>query len=55
MVQLLIANIHTPLHQPVMVHTDLKDEWIIFWMDGNILWTYMPATRFEAVALIENV
>ncbi|DBA79685.1 TPA: hypothetical protein ACH3X1_008358 [Trebouxia sp. C0004] len=55
MVQLLVANIHTPSHQPVMVHTDLCDEWHILWMDGNILWTYTPATRFEAVAMVEDI
>lgn len=55
MVQLLVANIHSPSHQPVMLHTDLRDEWHILWMDGNILWTYTPATRFEAVAIVEDV
>jgi hypothetical protein len=55
MVQLLVANIHTPSHQPVLVHTDLRDEWHILWMDGNILWTYTPATRFEAVAIVEDI
>lgn len=53
--QLLVANIHTPSHQPVMVHTDLRDEWHILWMDSNILWTYTPATRFEAVAVVEDI
>lgn len=55
MVQLLVANIHTPSQQPVMVHTDLRDEWHILWMDRNILWTYVPATRFEAVAIVEDI
>lgn len=55
MVQLLVANIHTPSQQPVMVHTDLRDEWHILWMDGNIQWTYTPATRYEAVAMVEDI
>lgn len=55
MVQLLVANIHTPSHQPVMVHTDLRDEWHILWMDGPTIWTYTPATRFEAVAMVEDI
>ena len=54
MVQLLVASVYTPSHQPVMVHTDFCDDWHVLWMDGNILWTYMPATRFEAVALVED-
>lgn len=55
MVQLLLANIHTPSHHPVMVHTDLCDEWHILWMDGNTMWRYTPATRFEAVAMVEDI
>ena len=53
--QLLVANIHTPAHQPVMVHTDLRDEWHIYWMDGSKLYTYTPASRFAAVAIIEDI
>lgn len=55
MAQLLAANIHTQVHQPAPVCTDLCDEWHILWMDGNQVWVYTPVTRFEAVAIVEDV
>jgi hypothetical protein len=38
-----------------MVHTDLCDEWQIYCMDGSKLYTYTPASRFVAVAMIEVI
>jgi hypothetical protein len=55
LVKLVAANIHTPDNQPVMVHTDLRDSWHIYWMDGSTIYTYTPTSRFEAVAIIEDV
>lgn len=55
MAQLLVANMHAPTKKPVVVLTDLRDDWHIYWMDGNKLYTYTPESRFVAVAAIEDI
>lgn len=53
--QLLLANIHSSDEKPVVVHTDLRDEWHIYWLDGSTVWVHTPKSRFVAVALIEDL
>ena len=53
--QLVMANCLSPGLQPVVVLTDLQDDWQLFWMDGDEVGMGCFGTRADAVVLVRDL
>lgn len=53
--QVLCANIHCPECRPFGVLTDLKDYWLVIYMDKGVMYSVAPESRVEAVTFIEHL
>lgn len=51
--QLLLANILSQSHKPVVVLTDLRDVWQLLWLDKTTIWIAHWDSRAEAIATID--
>lgn len=50
---LLLANVHAPRFRPVVVVTDLIDDWTIHWLDRRRICTFACPDRGTALAIID--
>lgn len=54
MISLVLANILSPLSRPIAILTDLRDVWIMYWLDGITIFTYKFDGRAVAAGFVEH-
>ncbi|KAK9810832.1 hypothetical protein WJX73_010692 [Symbiochloris irregularis] len=54
-VTLLCSNIHSPKTKPVVVLTDLSDEWVLLWLNERTIFLAPFQGRSHAVGYLENL